>query len=837
MASSINYTLVSDLVSSYASNLVNGTSGAQLNNTSALNLGQLNLITSKLLSMGASINHLQVNVSYGDVSQNGRVLGAGKTLYYVQYNGNSSVTEYALSVNKRVPDLHVKIGNFTTNSAMGNITLLQSVYTPVVINGVPHLYPQSTYSISPQLFSSTQGNNTLNYTYSIYVGGSLKAQGTSYSNAVSKGFNYNNVPISQPTKIVFDAQGNANYSSIDPTIYLFYSTAFSNYNPPTGTVLGSNLVCGSLTISSGNTLTTDGYAILCNGTITNSGTILAGNPANGGSGAAGSGFTSSYGGSGGGGSGCGPTAGSGGAGSTPSITVTASDIETWASGGFSNYLSAAGGGADGCTDNGGAGSYGLYMQAYSISAGTITATGTAGTSSGSTAKSGGFAGGATLATAGAAGPAPSGKGSHTSGGSGGGGGGTVVLAYGGSAPSTGSVSVAGGSGGAGTYTGGTGGSGNIATYDYVTNGAGIVVLASLNILPATIGSATVDVGQTYTFSTTAFNGLPPYTGNWQWIAPNTVSSTNTITTSLPTATNALSLTLSPLSDTDLQYTWSGTNYQVTTSSTTIEGLWAFNGFVVDNSLDTSTGNTVNTANTPQITINTKPAATLTPSSSSPGPSTLETYTIGVNGGTGQFTAELYNVSGSKQACADGKTPPCNVIITSPGGSNTIAFTVGTSGSYTYNAIVTDLGTTNPYTFNSIQNTITISSATCVPTISNTLITFPTTKAGFFAPTANVETVTDSGTAATYIYLYSLSDSNTGNWVSGGNKFGVSNTLWNPTSDGSSNMPANALTNSISTNTLLYVSPTVSNTIYFGVNIPKGQPAGTYAQGITVSLSC
>ncbi|MCL5239185.1 MAG: hypothetical protein M1286_01780, partial [Candidatus Marsarchaeota archaeon] len=841
--SGINTAFVSGLLTSYASGLVNGASTAQFNGTSALNNSQLILITSKL--RGVKVNLVRVNVSYGSLSQDGKLQGAGKTLYYVQYNGNNIVTEYAVNVIKRVPDLHVKIGNFTTNSAMGNVTLLQSVYTPAIVNGVPHLYPQGTYSINPKIFSSTLNNNTLNYTYSIYTGSTLRAHGTASGSGIGKGFGFSGISVSQPTKIVFDAQGNSNYSSIDPTVYVFYSSSNINVNPPTGTVLSGDLICGSLTVSSGNTLNTVGYSILCNSTIANSGTIYTSisgyTPNNGGTGAGGGGTNeaSSYGGGGGGGSG-GAGSNGGAGGPTPTPTITNANIQTWYGGGglaIQTYFEGAGGGADAQGDSGGAGGYGLYMQASNIIAGTISAVGVYGATSSTTiSKTAGGAGGYTSnnLNGGSAGAGANGK--ATTGGSGGGGGGFVLLAYSTTAPSTASVSVAGGTGGAGAQSGGNGGAGNAQVYGYGTS-APIVVLQQLNIQPATIGSAILDVGQAYTFSTTAFNGLSPYTGNWQWIAPNTVSSTNTITTSLPTATNALSLTLSPLSDTDLQYTWSGTNYQVTTSSTTIEGLWAFNGFVVDNSLDTSTGNTVNTANTPQITINTKPAATLTPSSSSPGPSTLETYTIGVNGGTGQFTAELYNVSGSKQACADGKTPPCNVIITSPGGSNTIAFTVGTSGSYTYNAIVTDLGTTNPYTFNSIQNTITISSATCVPTISNTLITFPTTKAGFFAPTANVETVTDSGTAATYIYLYSLSDSNTGNWVSGGNKFGVSNTLWNPTSDGSSNMPANALTNSISTNTLLYVSPTVSNTIYFGVNIPKGQPAGTYAQGITVSLSC
>lgn len=142
------------------------------------------------------------------------------------------------------------------------------------------------------------------------------------------------------------------------------------------------------------------------------------------------------------------------------------------------------------------------------------------------------------------------------------------------------------------------------------------------------------------------------------------------------------------------------------------------------------------------------------------------------------------------------------------------------------------------TVNTISVSLTVQGV-CVPTLSSTLITFPPTKAGYFAPTANAVTIGDSGTVGSNIVLYSISDSGTGNWVSGSNSFGVSNTLWNPTSDTGSNLPANALTNSIATDTQLYVSPSpvVSNTIYFGVNVPAYQATGTYSQGITVSLSC
>lgn len=706
----VNATAITGILVNYSSSLVNGTSGYWLNGTAALNPGQLNSITSQLLGMGASINHVQLNVSYGSVSQDGRLQGAGKTLYYVQYNGNDSVTEYQVNVDKKVPDLHVKVGNFTTSSSMGNMTLLQSTYTEVSINGVPHIYPKSTYSISPQLFSATDGNNTLNYTYSVYVGSQLKAQGSMQGSSVSKGFDYYNVPIGQPTKIVFDAQGNANYTSVDPTIYLFYTTANTNYNPPNGATLTSDLICGSLTISSGNTLTTAGHSILCNNTITDSGTINTGTPGNGGASAtAGTGYSSSYAGAGGGG-------GSAAGGNTPggvgvTATVNTANIITWYNNGFVNYNSGGGGGGGGATgDTGGSGSYGLYMQANGISiTGTINAIGGAGISGGGTGNSGGGAGGSTLATGGT-GTSSGHKGETNTGG--GGGGGWVLLAYGtGTAPSTSGVSYSGGSVQAGTsYPGSAGGAGSAPqAYSYGSS-APIVVLQQLRSTSFTAAVSSITGGSTQTLTAVVSNGLGPYTYNYM-VYSTTGLVDNALYTNVALTTNSFSYVQ--------QNSWGS-------------GTFTANLVVTDNSLDTSPTNTV---------------------------------------------------------------------------TNTL----------TYSAT---------------------SSATCVPTVSNTLINFGTVKPGSFAPTANAVTVGDSGTAATYIYLYSISGTgSTGNWVYASNYFGVSNTLWNGASDGSSNLPANALTNSITTNTLLYVSPTVSNTIYFGVNVPKGQAPGTYSQGITVSLSC
>lgn len=136
------------------------------------------------------------------------------------------------------------------------------------------------------------------------------------------------------------------------------------------------------------------------------------------------------------------------------------------------------------------------------------------------------------------------------------------------------------------------------------------------------------------------------------------------------------------------------------------------------------------------------------------------------------------------------------------------------------------------TVNGIGLTLQVS-GTCNPIISNALIDFGSVAPGSNAPTTNTVNVQDSGNTGSNIILYSTSDSGTGNWVYLSNSFGVSNTLWSATSGGAST----ALTNTVTTDSNIFVPASGSNDIYFGVNIPVGQAPGTYSQGITISLSC
>ncbi|MDE1762279.1 MAG: hypothetical protein KGH78_03760 [Candidatus Micrarchaeota archaeon] len=138
------------------------------------------------------------------------------------------------------------------------------------------------------------------------------------------------------------------------------------------------------------------------------------------------------------------------------------------------------------------------------------------------------------------------------------------------------------------------------------------------------------------------------------------------------------------------------------------------------------------------------------------------------------------------------------------------------------------------TFNGIGVNFIISGV-CTPVLSNSLINFGSVTPGSFAPTANAETVTDSGSVGSNIVLYSTSTT-TGNWVSGSLSFLVSNTVWDGASHAST-IVGNQLSNTITTDTQIFVPVSSSNNLFFGLNVPVGQAAGTYTQGITVSLSC
>jgi PGF-pre-PGF domain-containing protein len=131
---------------------------------------------------------------------------------------------------------------------------------------------------------------------------------------------------------------------------------------------------------------------------------------------------------------------------------------------------------------------------------------------------------------------------------------------------------------------------------------------------------------------------------------------------------------------------------------------------------TLTGNVLDSASTPNNVLITNtmtvappppPTLTLTATPSTVLAGHLVQLTATVSGGTGPFNVQFYNVTGSKPIGG-------NVVIQSPGGSNTLFFQAGPNNglSYTYNAIAYDQGLAQQV--NSIQSTITVSGANALP---------------------------------------------------------------------------------------------------------------------------
>ncbi len=93
----------------------------------------------------------------------------------------------------------------------------------------------------------------------------------------------------------------------------------------------------------------------------------------------------------------------------------------------------------------------------------------------------------------------------------------------------------------------------------------------------------------------------------------------------------------------------------------------------------------------------------------------------------------------------------------------------------------------------------------------------------------------NGNAAANVLVYG------GNWISGSNSFGVSNTTWSATLSNVF-LTTNPLTTTPTVTGITIATPTLtandpSNTIYFGLSVPGAIPAGTYTQIITIENSC
>ena len=651
-------------------------------------------------------------------------VGAGSNARFAFYDGKNNLTYYNAMIVKAVPLVDVKIGNVVVNASTPVANLLFSPYMKVG----DMLVPVNNYSLDVGLLGSAAMGNKIGFNYTVYVGGNIKRGGSVLSNSVSDNISINGIPIAEQSKIVFEATGNANYTSVDPTVY--YTTANANLAISTSTTLTSDLVCGSLTINTGVTLTTDGFDILCQNTFTNDGTIDTGNPGNGGTGGGGSGtgYSNSYAGSGGGGA-CGNSKGGtcsstgAGSGSTPSApTISISQIQTWYSNGFSSYDSGGGGGADSSGNAGGSGSYGIYIQANSFATtGTINAAGIAGTSTGSCTGGSGGNGGSTLASGGSGGSG--GHGGCTTDGSGGGGGGWVLLEYGtGTAPTTGSVSVSGGAGGSASNNGGAGGNGQISKSSY---GSTPPITVEPKPTPPstpslTLSNVLIDQGQSILFKASFSNGVPPYTYNFQIV--NSITDTTIANMLVSNSYTSNTFLWTPAPNLYTSNTFSA-NVIVTdsepASSNSVYNAIGYNGLL-------------------EVTAVTPSAPTIDSGQS-------VTLTGTLSGGTSPFSYQWYTNYGSSADCtgSDGN---------SISGATSASYAASPASSNTYCIKATDSATTAES--NTATDTVTVSPAFATPGLStsNTLLD----SGQYFTLTA-----TANGGTAPYTYsFYNVTSSTT-----------------------------------------------------------------------------
>lgn len=141
----------------------------------------------------------------------------------------------------------------------------------------------------------------------------------------------------------------------------------------------------------------------------------------------------------------------------------------------------------------------------------------------------------------------------------------------------------------------------------------------------------------------------------------------------------------------------------------------------------------------------------------------------------------------------------------------------------------------PSSGNSNVNANVVVSSACFIGLSPNSITF-----GNMAPTSSYNTnvlVTDTdngGNVAANILLEGTA------WTSGGNSFVVGQTNYNGLSQ--SSYSGVSLTASLVDTAIQIPAPTVStpstsNTIYFGLQVPGGTTPGTYTQTITFENSC
>lgn len=118
-------------------------------------------------------------------------------------------------------------------------------------------------------------------------------------------------------------------------------------------------------------------------------------------------------------------------------------------------------------------------------------------------------------------------------------------------------------------------------------------------------------------------------------------------------------------------------------------------------LSLTANNTAIGSNSVAITVDTVPSITLSASNATLHSGQNESFTITLNSGVGPFSFELLNVTGNAQQGG-------NVLLSESNNTNTISFTAGSVGNYTFETVSVDNSPTTPYYFNSTKLTITVS---------------------------------------------------------------------------------------------------------------------------------
>ncbi len=338
-------------------------------------------------------------------------------------------------------------GTTTYINDSGTFTLTTTTGLALPNQTVSITQSNSNYTLTAGNTTNTNGEVDFTITQPLNSTSNLSETLTASSTVATINKSINITPSSSNFDFAISLNEGINYLPL-PAISNQFGNA-ANVTISSNTTLTQNLICENLTINSGVTLTTNGYAIICYQTFTNNGTIVGGlNQKD-------TNYPNSYGGSGGGGgwgySGSGeggystlaPGGGaggrccncSGGNGTTPSMPTITTTLINNIYNNPTSYLSGASGGAGGpsavCgSASGGYGSYGVYIQANNITAGTIN-------------------------TVGQQGAQGSGCNGWPGGGGGGGGGGTILLIYTNSYTSGTYNNGGGGGGGSGGCPSGT----------------------------------------------------------------------------------------------------------------------------------------------------------------------------------------------------------------------------------------------------------------------------------------------------------------------------------------------------------------------------------------------